>query len=184
MFISFDRTPELPIENLSKIVENRRKSSQFVTIGTPDSIFFRATRSVVVLPPPGRAARFFISPFVATALSYGHPGRPVVPELSRSSKNRDFRCDQDFRRSKQQLTVSIDAPRARKSQNVRTGRTSCATTIAGGQSDTFRSQFEPPRTRMQKNNPQIRDTAFSCLLETFASTGRPGTPYERCRDKP
>ena len=126
----------------------------------------------------------FLFQLLSRQRSYGHPGQPVVPELSRSSKNRDFRCDQDFRRSKQQLTVSIDAPRARNSQNVSTGRTSCATTITGGQSDTFRSQFEPPRTKMRNPNPQIRDTAFSGLLETFVSTSRPGWPYERCRDKP
>ena len=126
----------------------------------------------------------FLFQLLSRQRSYGHPGQPVVPELSRSSKNRDFRCDQDFRRAKQQLTVSVDAPRARKSQNVRTGQTSCATTIAGGQSDTFRSQFEPPRTKMRNPNPQIRDTAFSGLLETFVSTSRPGWPYERCRDKP
>ena len=126
----------------------------------------------------------FLFQLLSRQRSYGHPGRPVVPELSRSSKNRDFRCDQDFRRSKQQLTVSVDAPRARKSQNVSTGRKCCATTIAGGQSETSRSPFEPPRTEMRKPNRQIRDTAFSRLLESFASTGRPGCPYERCRDKP
>ena len=126
----------------------------------------------------------FLFHLLSRQRSYGHPGRPVVPELSRSSKNRDFQRDQNFTRSNQHVTVSVDAPRARKAQNVSTGQKSCATTIAGGQSDTFRSQFEPPRTKMRKPDPQIRDTAFSGLLETFVSTSRPGTPYERCRDKP
>ena len=126
----------------------------------------------------------FLFQLLSRQRSYEHPGRPVVPELSRSSKNRDFRCDQDFRRSNQHVTVSVDSPRARKAQNVSTGQASCATIIAGGQSDTFQSQFEPPRTKMRKPNPKIRDTAFSGLLETFVSTSRPGVPYERCRDKP
>ena len=44
---------------------------KIVTIRRRASIFSRATRFVVVLPPPGRAARFFISAFVATALETG-----------------------------------------------------------------------------------------------------------------
>ena len=205
---------------------------------------------MVVLPPPGRAARFFISDFVATALiwppwatsgsrlffdfphqvtkklrqvsgavtkrktnhnpkrtensawrakcrnsttlqntatnttmgSYRKMGNApeklkiTSPELSRSSKNRDFQRDQNFTRSNQHVTVSVDAPRARKAQDVSTGRNGCATRISRGQSDTSRSQFEPPRMEMRKPDPQIRDPTFSGLLETFASTGRPGGP--------
>ena len=125
----------------------------------------------------------FLFHLLSRQRSYGHPGRPVVPELSRSSKNRDFQRDQNFTRSNHYVTVSVDTRCARKAQDVSTGRKCCATRISRGQSDTSRSQFEPPRTEMRKPDPQIRDPTFSRLLETFASTGRPGTPYERCRDK-
>ena len=144
----------------------------------------RAAQPEIRIPAFSGLLEMTVSPGRPGSPYYGHPGRPVVPELSRSSKNRDFQRDQNFTRSNQHVTVSVDAPRARKAQNVSTGQTSCATTIAGGQSDTFRSHFVPPRTKMRKPDPQIRDTAFSGLLETFVSTSRPGWPYERCRDKP
>ena len=163
----------------SKIVEKREKS--FLNI---DGLVFYPVQHV-----SWSFYRYTVEPqdflfhLLSRQRSYGHPGRPVVPELSRSSKNRDFRCDQDFTRAKQHVTVSVDAPGARKAQDVSTGRKCCATRISRGQTDTSRSQFEPPRTEMRKPDPQIRDPTFSGLLETFASTGRPGTPYERCRDK-
>ena len=67
IFSDFDRG-EVEFLRGSILVDFRYIRVKIVTIRRRASIFSRATRFVVVLPPPGRAARFFISAFVATAL--------------------------------------------------------------------------------------------------------------------
>ena len=67
IFSDFDRG-EVEFLRWSILVDFRYFRVKIVTIRRRASIFSRATRFVVVLPPPGRAARFFISAFVATAL--------------------------------------------------------------------------------------------------------------------
>ena len=83
------------------------------------------------------------------------------------------KLDHNFRHSARQLQVSVQAPRY---QNERTGPDRWCDQNFRRQDGTSRFHFESPRTKMRGAEPEVWIPAFSGLLETPVSPGRPGRP--------